>query len=189
MLSECYSLDLQRSGWWRTTLYCEMQRLLNVDWMLLTGSAEVMKMMDHTELWDATLYCEMQRLLNVVWMLLTGFVESRRLRTTRDCEMPRLADALWILLTGFADDGVRHEPHGTMRCRDCLMLTECYSLDLQRSWRWWTTLNCEMPKLPDALWMLLTGFAEGVMVTTHTGLWDCLNLSECYSIDLPRSWR
>ena len=29
---------------------------------------------------------------------------------------------------------------------------------LLRSWRWQTTLNCEMPSLPDTLWVQLTGF-------------------------------
>ena len=30
---------------------------------------------------------------------------------------------------------------------------------LPRLWRWWTIQYCEMPSLPDTLWMLLTRFA------------------------------
>ena len=59
-----------------------------------------------------------------------------------------------------------------MRCQYCLLLSECYSLDLPRSWRWRTTLDSEMPISPDTLWMLLIGFAKVVKVTNNTGPWD-----------------
>ena len=64
------------------------------------------------------------------------------------------------------------EPHWTVRCRTCLILSDCYSLDLPSSWSWRTILDCAMPSSPDTHWMLLTGFAEFVKVTNHTGLWD-----------------
>ena len=31
---------------------------------------------------------------------------------------------------------------------------------LLRFWRWWTTLDWEMPSLPDTLWVLITGFVS-----------------------------
>ena len=40
------------------------------------------------------------------------------------------------------------------------------------SWSWWTTLDCEMPRSPDTLWMLLTGFTMIVKGTSNTGLWN-----------------
>ena len=61
------------------------------------------------------------------------------------------------------------QPHWTVRCRACHILSECYSLYKQRLWRWPTALDCQMPSLLDTLWMLLTGLAEIVNVTNHTG--------------------
>ena len=63
-------------------------------------------------------------------------------------------------------------PHWSVRYWVCLILYKCYSLDLPRSWRWRTKLECEMPRSPDTLRVLLTGFAEVVKLTTQTGLWD-----------------
>ena len=63
---------------------------------------------------------------------------------------------------------------------------------LTRLWRWLTTLDCEMPKSPYTLLMLLTRFAKVMMVTNYTGLVRCqarLILSKCYSPDLPKLWR
>ena len=60
----------------------------------------------------------------------------------------------------------------TVRCQARLILLESYSLDLPRSGSWRTILDCEMPSSPDTLGELLTGFAEVVKVTNHTGQWD-----------------
>ena len=43
------------------------------------------------------------------------------------------------------------ELHWTMRCRVHLILSQCNSLDLTRSWKWRTTLNSEMPSSPNPL--------------------------------------
>ena len=64
------------------------------------------------------------------------------------------------------------EAHWTMRCWAYLILSKCYSLDLLRSWRWWSTLDYEMLNPPDTLQVLLIGFAKVVKVMKHTGLWD-----------------
>ena len=55
-----------------------------------------------------------------------------------------------------------------------LILSECYSLDLLKSWRWRTTMDCQMPSSSDTLWMLLTGLAEFVKVTKLTGVSNAL---------------
>ena len=43
---------------------------------------------------------------------------------------------------------------------------------LPRSWRWWTTLDCEIPSSPDDLQMLLPGFTKVGKMMNYTGLWD-----------------
>ena len=153
--------------------------------VLLAGSAEVVKLTNHTGLWDAELS----------WYSPSA---TRRICRGREGD----------------------EPHWTVRCRSLLILPECYSPDLPRSWSWRTTLDCEMPSSPDTRRVLLAGSAEVVKLTNHTGLWDAelswyspsstrricrgrvgdephwtvrcralLILPECYSPDLPRSWR
>ena len=44
-------------------------------------------------------------------------------------------------------------------CRASLILFVCYPAGLPRWWRWWTTLDCEMPKSPDTLQVLIITFA------------------------------
>ena len=104
---------------------------------------------------------------------------SWRWQTTLDCEMLSSPDTLPVLLAGFAEivkvtnytrlwdaelswyssratcwvcrDREGDKPHWTVRCCSLLILSPCYSLDLPRSWRWHTTLNCEMLSSPDTL--------------------------------------
>ena len=185
ILSKHYLPNLPTWWKWRTTLDCEMSNITDTSRVLLAGSAEVVKVSNLTGLWDAEL---------------SLYFPSATLRICRGRE------------------GV--EPHWTVRCRTLPILPECYSPDLPRSWRWRTTLDCEMPNSPDTSRVLLAGFAEVVKVTNHTGLWDaelsryfpsathriCRGceadehhwtvtwrtlpiLPECYSPDLPRSWR
>ena len=59
-----------------------------------------------------------------------------------------------------------------LRCRVHLILSECYSPDLPKSWRWRPTVDWEMSSSPDTLRVLLAGFAEVVKVITHSGLGD-----------------
>ena len=124
--------------------------------------------------------------------------KSWRWRTTLDCPTPNSPDTLRVLLGIFAevvkvtnntwlwDDELAwysprathricrghkgDEPHWTVRCWARLILSECYSSDFPRLWRWWNTLDSEMPSLPDTLQVLLTRFAWFVKVTNHTGL-------------------
>ena len=125
---------------------------------------------------------------------------SWRWRTTLDSEMPSSPDTLRVLLAGFAmavkmtnhieqwdteltwyspsatrwtcQGRESDEPHWTIRYRARLMLSECYSPDLPRPWKWRTTLNCEMPSSPDTLRVLLAGLAKAVKVTNHIEQWD-----------------
>ena len=46
------------------------------------------------------------------------------------------------------------ELYWTVSSRDFLLLSGYYSSDLMRSWRWQSTLDCEIPSMPDTLWML-----------------------------------
>ena len=64
------------------------------------------------------------------------------------------------------------ELHWTERSWARLILSECYSLDLPWLRRWCSTLNCEMQCSPDTIQVILTGFAEVVKITNHTGLWN-----------------
>ena len=130
-------MHLLRSWRWRTTLHCEIPSSPDTLRVLLTGFAEVVKVMNHTGLWDTEL----------AWYSPSV--------THRIC---------W----GREGD----EPHWTVRYRARLILSEYYSPDLLRSWRWRTTLHCEIPSSPDTLRVLLTGFAEVVKVMNHTTLWD-----------------
>ena len=63
---------------------------------------------------------------------------------------------------------------------------------LPTSWRWWTTLDSNMPSSSDTLHVLLIRFAEFVKMTNHTRLWDA-DLSwyppNTTRRILPRSWR
>ena len=67
----------------------------------------------------------------------------------------------WCFYRGLEDD----QPYWSVRCCVRLILSEYYSLDLPRSWRWPTILVCEMPCSPDTFRVLLIGFAEIVKVT------------------------
>ena len=64
------------------------------------------------------------------------------------------------------------EPHWTVWCWARLILSSGYSPDLPWSWRWRTKLDSVMPSSSDTLRELVTGFAEVMEVTNHTGLWD-----------------
>ena len=77
------------------------------------------------------------------------------------------------------------EPNWTVRYWTRLILSDCYSSDLPRSWSWQTKLDCEILASPDTLRVLLAGFAEVVKLTNH---WTRQILSEGYSLDFPRSW-
>ena len=71
------------------------------------------------------------------------------------------------------------KPHCTVRCWTLLMLSQCYSPDLPRSWRWKTILHCEIPSSPDTLELLRARFAEVEKVTNHTALWGA-ELAWCF---------
>ena len=105
-------------------------------------------------------------------VLLTGFAELVKLTKHTglwDAELAWYPPSVthWICRAREVD-----ETHWTVRSRGRLILSKCYSLDLPWSWRWQTTLNCEMPSLPDTLRELLAGFAKVVKMTNHTELWD-----------------
>ena len=130
--------------------------------------------------------------------------------------MPSSPDTLQVLLTRFSQV-VKVMNHTGLICRARLIRSKCYSPDFPRLWRWWTTLDwyaelawyapsathqifpgCEgdephwtdMPSSPDTLQVLLTRFAQVVMVMNHTGLICRARLihSKCYSPDLPKLW-
>ena len=64
------------------------------------------------------------------------------------------------------------EPYYTVRCQDRLILSECKSSNLPRSWRWRTILHSEMLKSPDTLRVQIAEFIGVVKVKNNTGLWD-----------------
>ena len=70
------------------------------------------------------------------------------------------------------------ESHWTVRCRAHLILAECYSLDFPSSWRWRTSLNCELPSSPDTRRVLLTGFVSMAQKTaSESKILDLYNLA------------
>ena len=76
-----------------------------------------------------------------------------------------LSATRWICKCGEGDP-----PLWSVRWWGRLILSECYSLDLQMLWRLSTTLECEMLRSPDTLWVLLAGFTSIVKMSKHTGL-------------------
>ena len=89
------------------------------------------------------------------------------------------------------------QPNRTVRCRDCLILSECYLPDLPRSGRWRTILNSKMPSSPNTLRVQLAIFTKIVSVKNHNGLWDVKlawyspsathSICRCYEGDQPYS--
>ena len=117
---------------------------------------------------------ESQKFSNILVVRETQFGSSRGYKVTNrnglwhtDLAWYSPSDTHWIC-RGREDD----EPYWTVRCRARLILSECYSLDLPRSWRWRTTMDCDMLISPDTHRVILTGFAEVEKMTNHNGLWD-----------------
>ena len=93
--------------------------------------------------WWTPLNCEKPSAPDTLWMLLTGF--TRVVKVMNHTE-------LWVAELAWYSLNVTHwiwrgregnELPWTVRCQARLILSECYSLDLPGSWRWWITLNCE----------------------------------------------
>ena len=192
-LSNWYSTDLPRPWRWRTTLDCVMPCSPDTHQLLLVGFAEAVRVTNNTGL-----RCR-ARLTLSNWYS-SDLPRPWRWRTTLDCEMPCSPDTLQLVLVGFAEAlkvtnytglwdavlawpspiGTRRicrglegdELHWTVRCRARLTLSNWYSSDLPRPWRWRTTLDCVMPSSPDTHQLQLVGFAEAVKVANYTGLWD-----------------
>ena len=122
--------------------------------------------------WPTTLDCQMSILSDTLRMLLTGFDEDVKLTNH---------SGLWEVDLIWYSPSVTHWicrgregnlTHWTVRCRACLILSECYSPNLPNAWSWPITLDCQMSILSDTLRMLLTEFAEDVKLTNHSGLQD-----------------
>ena len=84
---------------------------------------------------------------------------------------------LWICRLHESD-----EPHWTVRWWARLILSECYSVDLLRSWRWPTTLDCEMASSPDTLRVLPVSVRNHYHINGLHLFWDsfdwfCLQIS------------
>ena len=162
--------------------------------MLLTGFIEVAKVTKHGGQWDVRLtwyslnathwICRGREGDDTHWtvryqahLILSkcyslNLSRSWRWRSTLDCETPNLPGTLWKLLPEFPVKLESEETHWTVNCWSLLIQPECYSLDLVRSWRWQTTLDCETPSSPDTLRVLHTGFIEIGKVRNHSGLVD-----------------
>ena len=76
--------------------------------------------------------------------------------------------ASWWICWGYEDD----QSHWTGRCRARLIFSWFFLPDLPRLWRWPITVVWEISSSPDTFQVLLTGFAEVMKVTNHTGLGD-----------------
>ena len=211
-LSNWYSSDLPRPWRWRTTLDCEMPCSPDPLQLVLVGFAEVVKVTNHTGLCDAELtwyspiatlricrgrkgdeqhWTEMPCSPDTLQLVLVGFAEASKVTNYTGLWDAVLAWYSTIATLRICRDREGDELHWTVRCRARLNLSNWYSSDLPRPWRWRTTLDCVMPCSPDPHQLLLFGFAEAVRVANNTGL-RCrarLTLSNWYSSDLPRPWR
>ena len=156
------------------------------------GFPEFVKVKNHT------VRCRAHLIISECYSL--DLPRSLSWRTILNYEMLRLPDTLRVLLVRFADvvkvtnniglwdaELAWYSPNAThwiCRCRKGdelqwtvryqahLILSVCNSIDLQRSWKWPSTLNCEIPSSPDTLEVLFARFDEVVKVTNHIGVWN-----------------
>ena len=108
--------------------------------------------------WQSMLNCEMLSSPDTLPVLFVGFAGVVKMTNHTglwDAELAWYSPSAtcWICW-GCEDD----EPHWTVRCRACLILSKCYLLDLLGLWSWRTTLDCEKLSSPDILQVLLAGF-------------------------------
>ena len=121
--------------------------------------AEAVKLTKFTELWDTDL----------TWSFLNATNWIIRVMTVT------MYTVLWDAVPSwYSPRAIRREDdelHWTVRSPADLIFSECYSVDLSRSWRWQNTLDYEIPSSLDTLRVLFIRF-DDVRVTKHTGLWD-----------------
>ena len=117
-------------------------------------ASDVLLMLWRLWRWQSTLDCEMSSSPDTLQVLLNLLLSWRGTTTLRDVELAWYSSSAtqWIYW-GYEGD----QPHWTVKYRAHLILSECYSLDLPRWWRWPTTRDWEMPSSLDTLQVLLTG--------------------------------
>ena len=164
---------------WSTILQLRMPSSPDTFRVLLARFAELVKMTNHTGQWDAGFawyspsathrICWVPDGDKLHWMV--GYrallilsvrysphlLRSWRWQTTLNWD----AELAWYppsatrrICWGREGDKL----HWIVRYGALLILSECYSPNLLRSWRWQTPLDCEIWSSPRTLWVLLAGF-------------------------------
>ena len=111
-------------------------------------------------MWQTTLNCEMLISPDTLRVPLTRFAEVVNVTSH---------SGLWNAELAWYSPCATHQtcwgcecdkPLWTVRCWAHLILSEYYSPDLPRLWKWQTTLDCEMLSSPDTLSVLFARFVS-----------------------------